>query len=140
MYREKDLFRHATFYCTKNTRYSSNLIDNKSFADTVVHHKRDFAPVVSPKLRMLNTADEEDIKLLNTNNRFRRMARTSGSKEMYNTTMYVTSPSQKTTQRNLYDSRLTRNKRNKLSKRTVSHSERKMVDLDKLSFISNFKK
>ena len=89
MFKEKELYKHASFYCANNTKYSMNLFENKAYADTAVHRKRGFGPVISPKLQMRKTTNGE-IKNLITSSNIPRMAQTSNTAKYCNTTIYNT--------------------------------------------------
>jgi hypothetical protein len=134
MYREKDLIKQATFYTTKNSRYSNNFIDNKSYADIAVGQRRNHG--INAHLRYLKTADGMGNKnQLILSNETPDMAKSFSPNTRLVSIMFNSTgkPSQK--------SRIPPKRSNTEfnTKRPASEINRASLDITKLSLINNFK-
>lgn len=134
MYTEKKLLKQATFYCSKNSKNTVNLVDNKSFADTEVRKQRDRTIFKSPDAKMRQTVMNHSDDLMESKE-ISRMAFTSKPNQMNKANYFNTTISKSTPQKKLAPKILKKNK-----KRPISQAIKGMTDMNKVSIISNFRK
>jgi hypothetical protein len=125
MFREQDLYKAATFYSTKNSKYKNNFTGNKSFAETAVDLNKDYGPSERSKLR--HWTESQEMEGLAVSTRLSRLAKTykSTSPQFSMICWSGTSPS---------------NRYRLATKRPASEINRPEFDISKLSNITNFKK